>query len=103
MSAIIISSIIEKESVLKTLPALIDSEGLCFPHLKRVLGETRDTELCKKLIKIHLDKWIILREDLSELIRKRDYRFANEPAGKETGAWLSALELVTGRRKNSKQ
>jgi hypothetical protein len=102
MMAIIISSIIEKESVQAMMVALKESYGLCFPHLKRVLGMTKDTDICIKLIKIHLEKLTTIREDLSELIRKKDYRFAGEGVGKEAGAWLRALEIVNGRRINTK-
>ncbi len=102
MRAIIISSIVEKESVKRILGALTESDGLCFLHLQLVLREVKDSETGNQVIKIHLDKYGTIRDDLAEIIRKNDYRFSDEGAGKEADAWIRAMEIGTGRLRKSK-
>jgi hypothetical protein len=103
MRGIIIASIVEKEGARKMLAALDGSDGLCFPHMKLVLQESRDPQVSKKLIDSHLKKYAAIRDDLGEIIRKQDYRFIDEAPGKEAGAWLRALEIGTGRMGNTKK
>jgi len=38
----------------------------------------------------------MLEQDLSELIRKSDYRFRGEPRGREATSWTRAARLVAG-------
>lgn len=102
MRAVIISSIFEKERVRQMLKALGESDGLCFPHLKLVLQEVKDPGIGNQLVTIHLEKYVAIREDLSEIIRKKDYRFSDEAAGKEADAWIRALEIGTGRMRKTK-
>jgi hypothetical protein len=95
---IMVSAIVEKGSARKMLPALVKSEGLCFPHLRSVLQASKNTNLCQELITLHLEKWNSVHKHLGEIIRKSDYRFADEVPGKEAGAWRRAVEIASGRK-----
>ncbi len=47
--------------------------------------------------------WVRLVGQLSEFIRKNDYRFVCEPWGEESDAWLRAIAAVSGMRHESRQ
>jgi len=40
--------------------------------------------------------WERLTDQLSEIIRKSDYRFLDEPWGEEGDAWLRAIAVLAG-------
>jgi hypothetical protein len=42
--------------------------------------------------------WQQLEADLSECVRKTDYRFQDEPHGQERHAWLRGSAAVSGSR-----
>jgi len=71
------------------------SPGLCVPHFLFI------QELAEKGERIYIFKKQFSRtkellDDLEEMIRKKDYRFSGEPAGKEADAWSRAVEFLTG-------
>jgi hypothetical protein len=71
------------------------SDGLCFPHFSEFLeliGQAGNAYLIADMGK-RLDR---ISAELSEAIRKADYRFAKEPHGSERDAWIRALKLMSG-------
>ena len=79
--------------------ALQASEGLCLPHLRLAFERVKDTSACETLLTIHRAKLESLRAELSEFIRKNDYQAIKEGFGKEGDAWLRAISMITGNRK----
>jgi len=79
--------------------ALQASEGLCLPHLRLTLGHVKNLSACEKLLTIHRAKLESLRAELAEFIRKNDYQAIKEGFGKEGDAWLRAIGMVAGNRK----
>jgi hypothetical protein len=79
--------------------ALQGSEGLCLPHLRLALERVRDLSAGEKLLTIHREKLESLRAELEEFIRKNDYQAIKEGFGREGDAWLRAIGMITGSRK----
>jgi Family of unknown function (DUF6062) len=79
--------------------ALQGSEGLCLPHLRLALGHVKNLSACEKLLTIHRAKLESLKAELAEFIRKNDYQAIKEGFGKEGDAWLRAIGMVAGNRK----
>ena len=72
------------------------SAGLCLPHVRLL---ARGTEQGREyLLTVEREKVGRLREELSEIIRKHDYRFAAEPRGEEKDAWIRATRKLAGER-----
>ncbi len=76
--------------------ALEHSAFLCLPDLDSALEYTRTREQAQRLLDLAEVKLKRLEEELAELIRKRDYRFLNEPRGDEQTAWLRAIGQLVG-------
>jgi Family of unknown function (DUF6062) len=74
------------------------SDGLCFPHLKRLLPN-----LDKKQQAVILDLQCTCLENLNgellEFIRKSDYRFRDEVIGKEGDSYKRAADMITGKHR----
>lgn len=79
--------------------ALEASEGLCFPHLRLALEQVREVSACERLLSIHRARLESLESELTEFIRKNDYRFKAEGFGREGNAWLRAVGLIIGSRR----
>jgi len=73
------------------------SFGLCLPHLVTTLGMCKNKKAIATLFKIELEKLEALREELSEIQRKHDYRFSDEGFGKEKDSWIRAIEKMIGK------
>jgi hypothetical protein len=72
------------------------SAGLCLPHVRLL---ARGTEQGREyLLTVEREKLGRLREELSEIIRKHDYRYAAEPRGEEKDAWIRATRKLAGER-----
>jgi len=78
--------------------SLRSSDGLCIPHLKKAFETIRDSETFNLLLLIHRKKLENLRNELTEFIRKNDYRFRDEGFGAEGNSWKRAVEKLTGNR-----
>ena len=63
--------------------AFQESAGLCVPHFFIVIEAVRDAETRRCIIEVMRDKYGKLLADLSEFQRKREWRYAHEPLGKE--------------------
>jgi len=79
--------------------ALQTSDGICLPHLRLALGYVRNDSICDQLLTIHRDKLARLRTELAEFIRKNDYQAFQEGFGAEGDAWLRAIGMIAGSRK----
>lgn len=82
------------EQVLETASAT--PACLCLPHFCAALGGTRRREQVQALTEMALTQFITLEEELSELIRKSDYRFRGEPRGREATSWTRTAQLLAG-------
>lgn len=77
-------------------PAYQASAGLCLPHFRQVLAQVSQQETFTALVEAQKAVWRRLSGELSEFIRKKDYRFQDEAIGPEGDAWLRAIEAVAG-------
>ena len=77
-------------------PAYRASDGLCLPHFRLTLTQITDQETFTALVEAQKAVWQRLSAELSEFIRKNDYRFSHEPIGSEGNAWLRAIEAISG-------
>lgn len=92
----IISSLMENLHEPEMIEALQSSDGLCIPHLKKAFESVADSDECDLLLSIHREKLEGLRRELTEFIRKNDYRFKDEAMGVEGDSWRRAIAKVTG-------
>lgn len=73
------------------------TRGLCLPHLATGLDLARSDAAANRLIDIYLRGEADLRADLTEFIRKRDYRFRSEGLTDEQAtSWLRAVHRLVG-------
>jgi len=80
------------------LEAFERSDGLCLPHLRQALARVRDEATCEALLAGQRAIWQRLVDQLSESIRKSDYRFKDEVWGDESGSWIRAIAALVGTR-----
>jgi hypothetical protein len=71
--------------------------GLCLVHLDQAIATARDAAALQYLLDLERDCMARLTRELSEFIRKHDYRFRSEGMGAEGNAWIRAIELVAGK------
>lgn len=76
--------------------ALANSGGLCMPHLRRAIELARSETAVATLLTLTIAKYRSLQAELSEFIRKNDYRFINEKMETEGDSWLRALSTLVG-------
>jgi hypothetical protein len=77
--------------------ALEASSGLCLVHLRRSLELCRDQSSFQFLTNFGQAKIAALLGELSEYVRKSDYRFSPEGFGAEGDSWLRAIAVVVGQ------
>jgi len=75
-----------------------DSFGICLPHLQMALDERADHANLAFLLHAEREKLGVLGAELQEFIRKHDYRYADEPKGREQTSWTRIVEKFVGRR-----
>lgn len=78
--------------------ALDKTNGLCLPHFSRALELVGNSGHLRRLLDFQRRALRGLHDELSELIRKHDYRFADEGFGKEGDSWLRATGIVSAER-----
>ena len=76
--------------------AFADSVGLCWPHVRRLAAWQPGHENLPAVLKAQRACLERLQHDLESFIRKLDYRFADEPYGREADAWRRAAGLYAG-------
>jgi len=97
-SQLVVSAFVEGLTESQMKEALQTSDGLCMPHLKKVVESIRALASMDLLRSIHHEKLKSLREELAEFIRKNDYRFKDEGFGSESDSWKRAVNKLTGDR-----
>ena len=70
--------------------------GLCLTHLRLVLRHAGLSGKAKTLVAVQRRIWAALHDELSEFLRKNDYRFTSDPMGAERDSWLRALHILSG-------
>ena len=76
--------------------AFAASVGLCWPHVRRLAAwQPRHAHL-PAILEAQRACLEGLQRDLESFIRKLDYRFADEPYGREADAWRRAVSLYAG-------
>ncbi len=76
--------------------AFRDGGGLCLVHLDRAVATARAAPL-RQLFALEGECLRRLDGELSEFIRKNDYRFQHEGMGAEGDSWIRAIEAVAGK------
>jgi len=76
--------------------AMNRSSFLCLPDLLITLDGAATVAQACRLLEIADAKLTALRGELGELIRKRDYRFQDEPRGHEQTSWVRAVGQLVG-------
>jgi hypothetical protein len=69
---------------------------LCVPHLCIALEQAPGRDRLQALAGAAIADYNALEQELSELIRKSDYRFRDEPRGPEASSWRRAARLLAG-------
>ena len=95
----ILSALIEDLHTPELINALQDLDGLCLPHLRLALASAKQSSGSPSLLAIHRAKLEALKNELGEFIRKNDYQVIKEGFGKEGDAWLRALGMIAGARR----
>jgi len=73
------------------------SNGLCIPHLKRLLSKL-DRKRQTTILTFQSACLENLQGELAEFIRKSDYRFRDENIGKEGDSYKRAADMIKGKR-----
>lgn len=77
-------------------PAYQSSDGLCLPHFRRTVALCADQASLDALVSKQSQVLNALVAELSEFIRKHDYRFRQEQILTEEDSWRRAMEMVVG-------
>jgi hypothetical protein len=77
-----------------------ESSGLCLPHLGRALTSA-PPQAHRFLVEAESEKLNCLLGELSEIIRKNDYRLRNDPWGAERDAWVRATGKLRGEKRDA--
>ena len=93
-----ISVLLSELKAAEMVNALQAPDGLCLTHLRLAVEHVKDVSACEMLVAIHREKLENLKTELTEFIRKSDYRFMAEGFGKEGDAWLRAIGMMVGSR-----
>ena len=74
------------------------SPGFCAPHLGMLLKTIKDPVIQNFVYEIEERNLMKLWDELQEFIRKHDYRYTDEPYGKERDSWSRAIKKLTGNK-----
>lgn len=77
-------------------PVYRTSAGFCLPHFRLVLSRVSDEATLTALVEAQKAVWQRLQAELSEFIRKNDYRYMQEGFGLEGNSWLRVIEAISG-------
>jgi hypothetical protein len=80
------------------LAAIINSEGLCFLHLRQSCKHVQGGVVLAELLKVELGKPENLHASLAEFIHKNDHQYLKDGFGKEGNAWRLAADLEASGR-----
>ncbi len=79
-------------------PLLRGDNGLCVPHFRKALSFVKDKGTFRLLVEWEASALEHIYSELSELIRKSDYRFADEGTGTEGDSWQRGVAIISGER-----
>jgi hypothetical protein len=97
MEQVYLTTLLDALGADEEMAALLQgSGGLCLPHLRSALTLVRRESVYRSLMTAQRLAWERLAGELSEFIRKQDYRFRDEPWGEEGNAWLRAVAALVG-------
>ena len=95
----VLSVLVEELKDPQMTDALEASEGLCLLHLRLSFEQVKEDSSSETLLAIHREKLENVSAELSEFIRKNDYQAIKEGFGAEGNAWLRAVSMIIGSRK----
>lgn len=93
-----VSVLADQLKVEKMQSAFRQSEGLCLEHFKQTLDYARDKESSQLLIDIQRDIWESLYVEVSDFVRKYEFKYAKEKMGAEGDSWLRTLARMSGEK-----
>jgi hypothetical protein len=91
----LVSNLLTEDGLLAAYRA---SDGLCLPHLREGLAQRRGSRARAALVNAQREIWRRLVGDLSEFIRKNDYRSQDKQMGEERNAWIRGIAAMAGAR-----
>lgn len=94
---ILVNQLLGEDGLLELYEA---SDGLCLPHLREAISRA-PKEAALAIINAQARIWERLLAQLSEFIRKSDYRFRGEAVGEEGDSWLRAISALAGAPRGS--
>ena len=98
MEEVYLASLLEYVQEPEVQQALSGPAPLCLLHLLRAASVAPSRQVLARLVELHREALARLEQDLSELVRKHDYRFRHEGLSPtEATSWLRALEALSGR------
>ena len=87
--------------------ALRESEGLCLPHFRQIIGQLQGDD-ARLLLEIQRGIWQGLKAEMELFLEKQDYEHERGQIGAEGNSWVRAIKRMAGdkaifglRRKNS--
>lgn len=81
----------------KMRTGLLNSDGLCFPHLAQTLERMQNQDDGNFLITLTQNKLETRQTEMAEVIRKNDYQFRAEGISQEEAfAWKKTMCMITG-------
>ncbi len=98
METIAIHTLLTNQDDPQLQEALSNTDGFCLPHLIQALEQVKNDDQARWLVNFQRQALRELCDELSELIRKCDYRFSHEALGAEQDSWLRATGIVSGER-----
>jgi hypothetical protein len=98
----VISLLIESLQDEQMIDAISSSNGLCLPHLRQAFKQVTNEQDYDKLLSFAREKLVSLDSELSEFIRKNDYRFLPGGFGSEGDSWKRAVMTAVGNNKVNK-
>jgi hypothetical protein len=92
---VLTESLVEEESFRSLYK---QSGGFCIPHFKAALKVAQREDAVRILIEAQSTVLTRLAGELSEYLRKHDYRFSHEPYGPEADVVVRATEILVGKK-----
>jgi hypothetical protein len=94
----VLRNLLESMSQPEFAAAFGGSAGLCLAHLRQALDWNGHHAAKAVLLAAQQEIWAALQRDLTEYIRKNDYRFADEEMGEEGTGPRRAIESFAGAK-----
>lgn len=80
-----------------------ESGILCVPHMRQFIAVSKNRISLETVQEIVVSKYDSILKCLSEICRKNDYRYSDEPwTADEKDAWTKAVRIMAGRKISKK-